>query len=669
MRTKTGRACALGVLAVLVMSASGCWQQYVIAPTTDDVRPKAVVATTGNVTGAANLLQGGTGGATLTFPPGGTSPSILLDFGQDVAGVPTVNVTAASGSPVLRTAYAERLSAAGPAGDGDPFIPLTGVAPHRFRTVTVNAPGPITDGLVQGGLRYQWISLDSPGTVTIAATTIHFAGIRVRPSDYQGWFSSSSPELDRLFYSGAYTVQLNMLAPGVQTDVQAIVDGSRRDRMVWATDLNVAARTTFYTLGSTGSPFLRRSIEALADPGPAPFPAPGALAGYAVPGFGGFFYSTSYSMQNANLIADYVRYTGDMGFAASVYPLIVDQLDYDETLVDGRGLLITPNGDAGRDWNVYDGPKAGAVTAYNAIYHRALREGAYLATHLGDAAHATAWNEQADDLADAMTTHLWNPTTGVFDLSDLVQGTIAQDANAAAIVSGLASDTQAESILDVLEAELWGTHGALPFSPDTGYEALISPYATGLETAARFERGDDLRALDLINRTWAPMLDKTGPTYSGAVWENMTPAGTVVDPRFSLAHSWASGPTWQMAAYVLGAQPIDPGFATWRVQPHLGSLTRAEGRVPTPHGPIDVRWTTSPAPFHLVVTTPGGTSGVIAVPVANPATATVTVGGVTVWQSGAPAGSVSGISAVTAGDGSVELHVAAAGTYDVTATG
>jgi hypothetical protein len=41
--------------------------------------------------------------------------------------------------------------------------------------------------------------------------------------------------------------------------------------------------------------------------------------------------------------------------------------------------------------------------------------------------------------------------------------------------------------------------------------------------------------------------------------------------------------------HVLGVQPAEPGFAVARINPHLGYLEWAEGKVPCPAGLIEVR--------------------------------------------------------------------------------
>jgi hypothetical protein len=48
-------------------------------------------------------------------------------------------------------------------------------------------------------------------------------------------------------------------------------------------------------------------------------------------------------------------------------------------------------------------------------------------------------------------------------------------------------------------------------------------------------------------------------------------------------------------------QPVKPGYQTFTVRPHPGSLRWAEGAVPTPYGQILVRWTRNGHRFSLKV--------------------------------------------------------------------
>ena len=63
------------------------------------------------------------------------------------------------------------------------------------------------------------------------------------------------------------------------------------------------------------------------------------------------------------------------------------------------------------------------------------------------------------------------------------------------------------------------------------------------------------------------------------------------EPTRSGTHAFAAHPNYGLLATVLGVRPTSPGFRSVRIEPALGPLLHAEGRVPHPLGDIDVRLT------------------------------------------------------------------------------
>ena len=65
---------------------------------------------------------------------------------------------------------------------------------------------------------------------------------------------------------------------------------------------------------------------------------------------------------------------------------------------------------------------------------------------------------------------------------------------------------------------------------------------------------------------------------------------------------------------MLGVQPVKPGYQTFTVTPHPGSLRWAEGTIPTPYGRILVRWTRNGHRFSLTVAVPARSTAFIQLP-------------------------------------------------------
>jgi Bacterial alpha-L-rhamnosidase C-terminal domain len=162
----------------------------------------------------------------------------------------------------------------------------------------------------------------------------------------------------------------------------------------------------------------------------------------------------------------------------------------------------------------------------------------------------------------------------------------------------------------------------------------VSPFVSYQELrayAAQADAADSARALDLIRRTWAPMLHGTD---SGLMWENTSLAGRPqLGSYTSLAHGWSAGPTAYLTNEVLGVTPTSGGFATASVLPHLATgLDWAEGRVPTPHGDLESAWKQADGGFTLRVAAPAGTTVTAGVPVAG--VHEVSLNGQAVWRDG-----------------------------------
>ena len=78
----------------------------------------------------------------------------------------------------------------------------------------------------------------------------------------------------------------------------------------------------------------------------------------------------------------------------------------------------------------------------------------------------------------------------------------------------------------------------------------------------------------------------------------------------SLCHAYASAPLPVLQRAVLGVAPLAPGFTEFRFAPQATGVRWAEGRVPTPHGPVEVDWSQpeSGAPLAGTLVVPEGTA-------------------------------------------------------------
>lgn len=597
----------------------GDWRKFVEAPATRDLTPTHVVSTSGDVLNATALATAdNTDSTTLTYTEGGPAPVIVLDYGKNVGGTTSFEVVSKSGLPTLRSSYSETLKNLSETGDyTNQFSPTT----LRYDTFPVAGGGTLRGSGIQGAERYQMITLLTPGTVTLSRVGINFTGELGTADALRGHFLSSDETLNRTWYAGVYTVNLNQMMPGGSNGpLHLILDGAKRDRSVWSGDILASGPTVYAALDPV---YVRDSIQLLGE-------HPATVADYLVPAVGTsavpgpmpgvcqpdaktptcMSYSMSYSTVFVPVLADYVRYTGDKAFAADQWANVVRVLTWTGQQRDANGLVTTTSTN-GKDWKV-DG-QTGEATWNNLVYYAALTDGAELATALGRDPEAAAWRTQAAALRTAINTHLWNPTTGLYDISDSSRGAVAQDANTFAALTGVADPLRSSQILGILDQRLQHARGHLAYAEPApaGQGQQLSTMMSGFEVMADFKAGRTTAALDLIRREWGYMLSQDP---GGTTWENIPMTGDL-DGAHSAAHSWGGLPAAALSRYVLGVRPITPGFDTFVVAPQPGDLQWAEGDVPTPHGPVSIKWSRGAGCRYTVdVTVPSGTTATVSVP-------------------------------------------------------
>jgi hypothetical protein len=114
-------------------------------------------------------------------------------------------------------------------------------------------------------------------------------------------------------------------------------------------------------------------------------------------------------------------------------------------------------------------------------------------------------------------------------------------------------------------------------------------------------------ALDRIRKYWGDIV-KTGST---TIWEiGIHGHGKeAFSGDASLCHGFATSPIDFFQTTILGIEPLTPGFATFTVNPSAMDLNFAEGRVPTPHGNIYIKWEREDNHLNIELQVPAGTVG------------------------------------------------------------
>ena len=137
-----------------------------------------------------------------------------------------------------------------------------------------------------------------------------------------------------------------------------------------------------------------------------------------------------------------------------------------------------------------------------------------------------------------------------------------------------------------------------------------SVYAAQYLLEGLFENDQAARAFALItapnDRSWKHMVE-SGTTITWEAWDQR------YKPNLDWTHSWGAAPANLLPRFVLGVQPLAPGWTRAVIRPNPGPLASAEGKVPTPLGPVLVGWESGDI-FKLSLTLPPGMTAQIQLP-------------------------------------------------------
>ncbi len=435
------------------------------------------------------------------------------------------------------------------------------------------------------------------------------------PVEWRGGFvCEEAPPLQRVWQIGAHTLQICM------EDIY--VDTPRRERSGWLGDLGPEAMAAYYAFGETK--LARHSLSL--------FMSSQQPEGYLSGRYPGrdLVNMPTFSAGFAWALADYVRHSGDIGFAAEMWEglgrltgwfegqrgpddllVVLPAKQTDHAKVRHRGYILL-------DWAPQ--MRDGAVTAMNACYYQYLREMAWLAGVIGKSADADRYESLAARTKAAMQAGLFDSDRGCYvncrDEKGLSKQAGTQD-NILALLWDIATPEQTGSICRAMlpddspfalyvnpDPANWIEMGSgLVTWPQDSPVPIGSPFFFYFALDALFKIGRTQAALNNIRQHYGALLAEGATT----VWEEWSGVS-------SQSHGWGAAPTVLLGKYVLGVEPIEPGFRTFGVYPSTGELTRCRGRVPSPHGTIEVAWEKTPEGMTMNVTVPPGTTAKAGLP-------------------------------------------------------
>ena len=515
---------------------------------TEYLTPTRIVCTAGVVENAEHLLKPYVGQVSTDEPEVtsfGQGGYVLLDFGKEIqGGIQLVRTLSGPKDEILfRIVLGESVTEALSRWDAPGS---TATNDHAVRDFELAVPWLGSVEVGNSGFRFARIELAEGRGDEIDLLAVR-AISRKRDLEYLGSFRCSDERMNQIWQTGAYTVHLCMQ--------DYLWDGIKRDRLVWMGDMHPEIMTVNTVFGN--QQVVRKSLDYVRDK-TAPTDWMNGICSYSL-----WWIILQHHLYEWYGDKAYLEDQGD--YLQALLHTVMENVDGNrESYQDGRFI----------DWPSNDQPDV-IHAGLQALTIRALEAGAEMAECLGN----NYLQQECTVVAKQLRTYV----------PDAVG-----NSQAAALLS-------IEGLMDADEASaIILRNGPEKFTSFMGYYLL--------EALAR--SGHYAEAMQLISDYWGRMIDLGATTF----WEDfnyndgkdagrideIVPEGKFdihadggawcyVGLRHSFCHGWASGPTAWLSEHVLGIEPVDPGFKTVRIDPHLGDLEWAEGTFPTPYGLIKVR--------------------------------------------------------------------------------
>jgi len=446
--------------------------------------------------------------------------------------------------------------------------------------------------ILRGGAAERLESYESVGfrhlsIVTRGGAQIESAGAIERryPRGDEAYFECDDPALNKIWRVGARTLEL------CSTD--AFIDCPGREQRAWLGDSYIHALLTYAT--NADWRLVRRHLRICAHSRRGD----GLLAMAAACDFS--ISSTTipdYSLHWIRALARYFEYSGDATTVRELMPTAAGVLPAFERYRAPDGLIRGMPGWICIDWAMTE--RSEVTGALDALYAAALDDFASLAdTVMADSRAA------ADARACAQRTRrafelLWDEAAGVYvDAADRrgAGRRVSQHTNAMAIVAGCAPRHRWPRMLDYILDESrvivtptisdnLAAYLSQRMDPgehmtfDAGHDVVAAqPFFSHFlhDAMVRAGRRDLIPARCM---KWWPQIERGGTAFE-EYWDARPGAG-------SRCHAWSATPTCDLTTWVLGVRPAAPGYSRAEIAPRFGSLRHLEGRVPTPHGLIEV---------------------------------------------------------------------------------
>lgn len=388
------------------------------------------------------------------------------------------------------------------------------------------------------GVRFGWIhvkKLNQPADIHNVRLVC-----QVKPTNYEGSFSCSDTLLTRIWYTGAYTVKLNLLK-----DYFGAILMERSDRHSWTGDAHTSQAASLVAFGNFD--FVKANLI------------------YTSTQYNGI---ASYSLYWVLSLIDYFNYTGDVDFVRSLLDNACQKLEVAYDHYDKN----PPISFAGWDERLgagFEGITPEAQYMYQMLSIQTWNKFGDMMSQIGQKELSAKYKGYAGEkIADLRKDPQWITRLGLHSAADAVN-------------AWFANKKELRQIWDVAFSDRMQR---LSYSPFNQYFIISA--------LAYMDKYPE--ALNTVKGCWGGQLAYGGttffevfrPSWNQISGQNDAPVNNQCGYT-SLTHPWSAGVTKWISEEVLGVKPSAPGFSECVIKPLLSDeLTWVEGSVPTPHGCI-----------------------------------------------------------------------------------
>lgn len=422
---------------------------------------------------------------------------------------------------------------------------------HSLRDSVYPLPALSDFSTTESGFRFARIDLIEGEEIKLLQC---FAEKSSNHLEKKGFFHCSDEAINKIYQTAERTISLCVRE-------EDIWDGVKRDRLVWLGDFYPELLSSFYLYGDI--PQFKALLNSIKD-------------------FKGRWADSipAYSAWWALCLSKYLEFTGNREFVSTLIPDV-------EEIVEAFSLIVLEKGEidySKSPWYTYppneyflDWPTNGledSQAGWRYFLCYAMKETSKLLSSFSKD------TSKADSIVAKLKEFDYKPSS-------------FKQVNAFSVLSEAGDSNRAKAVLEEGGAKGWTTF--LSF-------AIV-------ESLSKIGEGEF--ALNCIKEYYGAMLDMGATTF----WEDFDLDWLKDNPskidelpeterknihadygkfcyqglRHSLCHGWSTGFVDFLYRHLLGVIPVEEGYKTIKVEPHLCGLTSLEGAIPTRYGLIEVK--------------------------------------------------------------------------------